>query len=650
MAIPKLKLCWNGSRVEADWHLGLFGVYTRGSEGGRLRGVVISGRGLLAWLAGLTTIAYFTGAMALWFWLDRRPYNYVTYTDLILPTRWSGIQKLRGRALVAEGMDDIKARQWGAGLAKLRTGIARNPEGIEGRLTLAEILLAMKASRQAIEIYDGGLVSQYPGLDYVTAVIKAATNTENYDWCLRICDRALELVAGRPDLAEDRKWLIQQKLAALIAAGKSIDALALANAEAETNNSAISELRVLALLKANKPSEAVSLLKTWSDRLPRADPQVLRLQVRAFRESGNSGEMDKALQQLRALSPTDPRPYIYGIVQWLLAGRRADASTALDSFLLRFGSTPEYLHILGTPLVEIGELPFLEELLTHAQRQGFDPEPFRRFLVQVLVGKRDWQAASTALAEITDSTKKVEPVAAWYAVTYAQIQAALDPAEGVQSNLVSLIRGRQFTVGFYKDLIASMRAAGRPETAREIVTYAQGLYPQNTVIDAARKELDDQIAASQAIKAVVLPSRPATVATPAQQTLRVELSEADFRARLDELTKAGDYAGALKHVRDARFAKPTWLPAREAELSRDEVRFSGRVGDLLALRSAVRLYNNGDRLRSTQLIEIARELNTAGHKQEAVLLLKELLAKVPDYVAAQRLLTEWTPKVVPGSP
>ena len=117
MAFPKIKLCWNGSRVEADWHLGLFGFYTRGTHGSRLRGIVITLRGVLAWLAGLAFVAYFTGALALWLWLDRRPYNYVTYADLIFPTRWSEIEKLRGKAMIDEGMDDINARKWEIGRA-----------------------------------------------------------------------------------------------------------------------------------------------------------------------------------------------------------------------------------------------------------------------------------------------------------------------------------------------------------------------------------------------------------------------------------------------------------------------------------------------------------------------------------------------------
>ena len=110
MKLPKIKLCWNGSRVQADWRLALFGGYAR-SPGGRRIGWVISLRGVTAWLSGLAVVGYFAGALVLWVLLERRPYNYVAYTDLILPTRWGGVEKLRGQAQIAEGLDDIKAKR-----------------------------------------------------------------------------------------------------------------------------------------------------------------------------------------------------------------------------------------------------------------------------------------------------------------------------------------------------------------------------------------------------------------------------------------------------------------------------------------------------------------------------------------------------------
>lgn len=655
MAFPKIKFCWNGSRVDADWHLGLFGTYSRGISGGRLRGIVISGRGLLAWIGALAVVAYFTGAAALWFWLDRRPYNYVTYADLILPTRWSEIQTLRGKAMVAEGMDDIKAQKWGAGLQKLRIGIARNPKEIEGRLTLAEIFLAMKARRQAIEIYDGGLAFQYPGRNYIEAMLKAATQSEDFEWRLRTCDRALELIASKPEHAAERKWLIQQKLGALLAGDRNDEALALAEAEGESGSPAISEFRVLALLKAGKPAEALAFLDEWSARNGgRPDAQILRLRVRALRENGDLAGMNESLEALRSLSPTDPRPYVYAIVQQLLAARRGEADIMLDRFLMRFGSRPAYLHILAAPLAEIAERATIEKLIDYARQQGFELNPFRRFLVQALVGKDEWRTAAAVMTEIMDAPVKNRTVTHWDEIMNAQITAALDAAEGAQSNLVNSVRGRQYAVAFYKDLIANMRRAGRPATAREIIVFAQGIYPQNTEIETWRKELDAELAAAEAAKPVVVVSHRtsgSSVAAPAGSgTARVELSETDFFARLDELSKAGDFAGALQSIREARVAKPDWLDGRRARISREEVRLSGRAGDMLTLRSAVRLFNNGDRVRSAQLIEIAREFHTAGRDDEALYLLNELLEKTPDHVTAQRLLTEWMPKPEPAAP
>ncbi len=660
MAFPKIKLCWNGSKVDADWRLGLFGTYTRGLAGGRLRGVVISGRGVLAWLSALAVIAYFTGAAALWFWLERRPYNYVTYADLVLPTRWSGIEKLRGKALVDEGLDDIKARNWGPGLSKLRVGIARNPDEIEGRLTLAELFIAMKARKQAVDVYDGGLISKYPGREYVETMLKAAMQSEDFDWALRTCERALALIADG-ESHPDRSWLIERKLGILIAADRTDEALVLIETSPKPHSPAVREMNVLALLKLGRADQAVALLGEWAKTAgERADPQILRLQGRAYRESGNVAAMDQALEALRALLPLDPRVYVYGIVQQVLAEREAEASVWYDRFLLRFGSMPRNLLMLAEPLAEISERDLLERLIAYARQQGFELEPFRRLLVQSLTGRGEWREAARVLNQAGSAAKQGE-AAPWYDLMNAQVQAALDPADGAQSNLVSAVRGRQFMLSVYKNLVVNLRQAGRPATAREIVTFAQGVYPHNPVIETWRKELDDELAATRTAKNAALASRASTdpkVNTEMRTTAlapadtpaaRVVLSETEFDARIDALVKSGDYQAALGVIREVRLAKPEWLGARDAGLYRDEIRFSGRTGDRVALRAAARFYINGDARRSSDVIHTAWELRRADRTDEALFLLRELLAKVPDYALAQRLIAEWTPKSIPAT-
>ena len=697
MKLPKVKLCWNRSSVPAEWRLGLFGGYAR-SPGGRRIGWVISLRGALAWLAGLAVAGYFTGALALWVALERRPYNFVTYTDLVLPTRWSGVAQLRGKAQIAEGLDDIKAKRWGAGLAKLRNGIARYPEEIEGRLVLADLYLAMKARKQALAVYEGGLKTRYPGREYVAKVVQVAAQAEDFGSWVRTCDQALALLAGQPSLAEDRRWLIQEKLRALIAAERAEEALALAEAEGESRNPAISELRVLALLAAHKPAEAVGFLQAWAERNgPKPDAQILRLQVRAYREAGERAAMGQALETLRQLAPTDPRPYVYGIVQRLLAGQRDEAQKSLESFYLRFGSTPQYLQILAAPLAEIAERELLEQLIAFARQQGFALTALRHALVQALIGRGDWRDAAAVLAELAAVAQKDPAATAWYELMNAQVNAALDPSEGTQSTLVSMVRGRQYSLGFYKGLIRNLQKAGRVATAREVVTFAQGVFAQNAAIEALRTELDGALAAEAARKdqtdqqaaetrrlareqvqaatqaavqaqaeaharlpaggvavaAAGTPGAPASpgpasatapATAPAPAVVRVEWAEADFFAHLASLNQPADHAGALQAIRDLRRAQPAWLSRREAELALAEVRLLGAGGDTLGLRTAVRRYLTGEKLRGTQLLDAARDWHGAGRKDEALLVLREVVAKMPDYRFAQTLLAEWTAK------
>lgn len=642
MALPKIKLCWNGSRFAADWHLGLFGTYARGGGTSRLRGVVISVRGVFVWLGALAFVAYFTGAAALWWWLGRRPHNLVTYADLVLPTRWDGIRAKRGQALIAEAKDDLAARKWGDGIQKLRIGIAKYPEERDSRLVLAEIFLAMKARKLAISTYDGGLDHGYPGRAYMEAMLKSAAQSENHEWAIRTCDRALAMTGK--DAEADRAWLIQRKTLSLLAAGRVDEALGLADEVSAARNSTLGELRVLGLLQAGRPAEAVAFLRAWIKRTGAVDdPQILRLEVRALRESGDLAGMESTIERLRRLTPADPRPYAYAIVQRALAG--IDAGAGIESYLMRFGSQPEALQLLANPLAEIGRGDLLDRLLAHARQQGFNPAPIDRLRLQVLMGKGEWRLAEGVLATLKPGTEG-DPEETWRQLAAARIQAALDPAEGAQSNLVALVRGRLLALGFYKDLIVSLRQAGRPATAREIVTFAQGLYPENQQIDGWRKELDAELAASEAARQAAIPKVQTAVSVPAlaiPAVVREKLTEAAFDERLAGLEKAGDFEGALALVREARRSKPDWLAARDTDLARREVGFYGRAGDLLGLRAAARLYVTGDRLRSAQMIETARELRAAGRKAEAVFLLRELAARVPDYAPAARLLAEWEP-------
>jgi hypothetical protein len=237
-----------------------------------------------------------------------------------------------------------------------------------------------------------------------------------------------------------------------------------------------------------------------------------------------------------------------------------------------------------------------------------------------------------------------------------------------------LVRGRQFPLGLYKNLVVNLQRAGRLTTARELITFAQGVYPKNAGLEALRTELDTRIASD-----VVTKERETTLATAARRreldaalavavarplsppqanplhaaagssstaaiAVREALSEADFFKRLDGLTQEKDFAGALQSIRDLRRAKPDWLSSKETDLTLTEVRLNARAGDVLTLRSVVRRFVTGDLPRGEQMVEVARELHTSGNKDEALLVLREVVAKMPDYRVARNLLAEWGSK------
>ena len=310
------------------------------------------------------------------------------------------------------------------------------------------------------------------------------------------------------------------------------------------------------------------------------------------------------------------------------------------------------------------------------------------FRAWIANGRGDWREASAVLTELAAVPQKDPAATAWHELMNAQVNAALDPSEGTQSTLVSLVRGRQFSLGFYKGLIRNLQKAGRVATAREVVTFAQGVFAQNAAIEALRTELDGALAAETARKdqtdqqaaetrrlareqvqaatqaavqaqAEAQARLPASVATAgtlgapasprpgsanAPTAARVEWAEAEFFAHLARLSQPGDPAVALQAIRDLRRAQPAWLSRREAELALAEVRLLGASGDTLGLRTAVRRYLTGEKLRGTQVMDAARDMHGAGRKEEALLVLREVVAKMPDYRFAQTLLAEWTIK------
>jgi len=652
MPLPKVKFSWRTSEIPGGtWRGGLFCFYdARAASAGRLRAwrLVISLRGLLLWMTALAVAAYFSGAGALWAWLERRPYNRVTYADLVLPTNWPQLQHKRGEAQIAAGLADFKNRKWREGEMKLRVGLGRAPDDTNARIELARFYVAINQRSKAKAALTAGLAYGYPGSDYFRQICILAADAEDYDWWIQTCDTVLGQLAASPDRIVERREALTQKMSALMAANRPEEVIKLVDAQNDKGGPLVDEFKVLALIKAGRPTEAVAFLDAWRKRTG-LNPQVARLQVRAFREAGRTADMDQSLEELRAYGPAVPQPYIYGIIQQSLAGRRQKVDEALDDFLLRFGSNPRTLVSLAEPLVEIGDQRVLERLVAHARQQGFNLGPFQNARLKVFLAKDDWAQVRALLTELRSQSKETSPEQEfWYELVNRLCNAAVDPGEGTQSSLTDFLRDKRLPLKTDKELIGGLRRAGRPATARELITFAEGNYAENATLKAWRDELDKELAAAAAAAPeIVMPkvaSTKAAVSVDAPAPAREEVTENVFFRQLAEAEKAGDFEGALKQIQAMRDDRPTWLVEREADVEVEEIRLNGRVGDLPAMHLAASLYINGDGARSLKAARLARELYAAGSKDAAILLARDLLKKVPDYPHAKRMLAEWEPK------
>ncbi len=651
--MPNVKLVWSPRALAtADWRLGLFGQYRRG-DGGPWS-TAISGRGILLWGLGLATAGYLGGAAALWVILEQKPHNSITYTELIShlprPSGWHWLQARRGADMVLEGLDDLQKHSWSNALLKLDIGLKLNPTMTQGRIELASFQLQTSGRQQAEQTLLTGLEAGYPGRDYLTKLIAVAAQGENFSLWLKACDTALAQLAAKPALAgalaEDRLWLVRQKLGALLAAKRNDEAVRIAEAEGETNGPIMREFKTLALFASGPPTAAVEFLATWRAQVvsPAELTKVRRLQARAYREAGRPEEMGRVLDELRDAAPADPTPYVYAIIQRLLAGQHDAAKQSYNQFFFRFGAKPSSLTMLAEPLAEIGEEPLLQRLIEQARAQRLDLMPLHRALVAAQLHNSHWTDAAATIEAMRPGIAKSDPIGKfWIEWTSRIVTAAGSPASDAQAAIVTFIRSnfRRLPLPFFRDTLTALRHAGRPETAQRVFEVARGAYPDSVTLREQTEAIAHEVALAQA--AAQPEAKPAAPPLPPEpiffQTLTAALEAADFAAARTQLAAARDASPV-----------PAWLAARDAELRRAEVLVAARLHDSPSLTAAITLWLNGSAERAREAVELAQQLRASTAPAEAERLLDGVLKRTPNYAPAIRLLAEWRPPVVSSLP
>lgn len=635
--ISRIKLQWGASRATpGDWYLGLFGLYSRKSGNGR--GLAVSIRGVLAWSSLAAVSAYFAGAGYYWWKQDQKPYNYVGYADVLLyplsAAKRQHVRELQGQALIASANEDLANQIWNRGMMNLRLGLERYPNDLKARLRLAQLFVAYRLRSKAEETIMQGLEFGWPGRTYLQSAIELAGAGEDHELIVAICDRGLALHDPARNPSSDRRWLIEQRIRALLAAKRNDEAIAYAEKEKnQVDDNTISELRLLALLQAGRKDEAVVFAEAWRARAG-AEAAALRLLARVYREAGRLDDMARVLNEVKARNPGSPRPHVFVMIQYFLAGRETEGRVQLDDYIFRYGGTEANYALAAEPLAEIGRGAEVDVLLAAASERGIrDPRMLLAKLLLLITEKR-WGEATRQIDDIRSSLPAGSERASLLDYYQYLVAAASDPADGAQSSLTDYVRLRQLPMAIYRQCIEVLRRAGRIETARQIVTFADGVFPSNAFLAEARASLEQEIAARAA---AALAERPVT-APVASLT-----SASRFKAELERVVaEKGPAAGQIL-LRELRQARPAWMAEQDEFLSLKELEFDAAGDDIAALQGSVRRYLTADRARIQQVIVVATRLHENGRKDEARLLLAEILRRTPGQPRATELLAKWFP-------
>jgi len=632
--LPRIKLQWAASATTSgDWYLGLFGRYNR--AGGRGLGVVISLRGVLLWFLASCVAAYFLAAGYVFYRLERKQYNFVRYTDLLLyPVRYKEVDELRGQAMIAMGFDDLKNNNWQEGVMKLRIGLDKYPRDLKARLEVARFFIAAKIRNKAQETLLGGLDQGYPGRAYLESAITVVGAGEDFELVISICERALALSTGATPAA-DRRWLFEQKVRALLAEQRSDEALTYLDTLTEgADSGSFSELRALALLQSKRVDDAVTFVEAWCLRSPQ-DSQVLRIQARVYREAGRIADMNKVLNVLRAQNPLEPRIRAYGIVQNLLAGEDQLGRELIEDYIFRFGGTPANLILLAEPLADAKRPAELEIVLAAAAERGVTDIKLETAQLQVAMNERNWVESRRLVGSLRTQLKNDTTGRAGLLEFFGNlIAAAADPADGAQTTLTNYIALRQLPMSMYRQCIVLLRQAGRPQTAREVVRLAQGVFPTNRYLVTTRDELEGELQTARA---------EAEAARPEKQLAADFVTPARFYAALDRLVASDGGERGLLMLRELRMAAPAWMAGAGEPLGRRELELQAQGDDVVELQAAARRYVNEDKIRLANAIAVATRLYEAGRSPDARIVLNEILRRVPSHPPAVALSAKWFP-------
>ncbi len=624
---PRLRLVWSAkSAPKVNWWRGLIGLQTRG---GKHRGFVfhLAMKGLLLWTGSLALICFLLTTAVGAFILNKNPYNRISYADLVLPTRWDELRSKRGEALIDEGLSEIKAQRYGAGIMMLAHGLKLEPSNVSARITLGQMYTQAGYVHRALEIFRKGIPYAHANKRYLHHTFFLAEYLEDDSQVLGLV--AETRVVLDEENTSEQQWLRGREAAALVRMEKYAEVLELRDTAKGFPGMELNSFWARAMVGLGRGDEAIAAVKADPSAFGVfAEPWMLLMELALAEDQPEVGRW--AAQKLVALDRTD---FVAATEQisYLVQIRDAEQwQEALDRFVLRFGLNDAARVLLLKKVEGIADQEVLSAIWMQFEALGQISLKSRIAYVQNLVlageARLAFQAYEIVVKEISSGDNES---AVWAKGTRLLLDVLLTKADSSLSQLKVFCAEHPLNPDAYRLLVSGLLENGLVNEASEMAELARNRFPSIKAIPEIQF-VADTATATEVMATNRQEKRDSRVTNPiARQewdTLQEDIREQRWESAKERLLLVGK-SPLVRELGDQIFY--------------EGIMIHGQLSNQTELSWSMRRLMDRKTFDPARLRNLADTLYTAGKHDSALTLLREVLRKHPEAKWALNQRQKW---------
>ncbi len=445
---------------------------------------------------GLAVAAWFSLALAAFLFLKHtRDIETGRFADLLF-LRWDDYRVAWGEDYIDRGMDLVESGEFAEGFHFLRIGVGRSPGNIEGRLLLANLMLAQNRADRGARVLTEGMPYGIEDTDYVTTTMRVLLQTEKDEEIRRIAE---DYLPAEP-VAEDRYVIIAFAAARASFHRGDFDRAVqyIRDYRIEgSNNGRILLARID--WERGRRSEAIEQLETLARTRPDNDEAYVYL-TRYYHELGeiDAAERYAVIRQLN--NPLSAVPRIDLLYLYHDKGDTDRVEEEVSALLREFRGDVAALHHLSQFALDIEDDALGRRLLEHAQARNLDPSVPGMALVHILAKLGDYGASVELADRLIQEEEHFEEQ---FGAQVLAIKAISDYAAGDRANgdlqLNQFLGSRNLRPSNYTTYAEKLIEIGYPDEARRILVHAQRNNPRSQSLLASLIRLDIERGDGQAL-------------------------------------------------------------------------------------------------------------------------------------------------------